>query len=146
MVPTPEPITLIAMSAAIASLFFGAIVISMLHDRRRAKAAAPDFVGGFFHTGLNEKSAEAGERLRESLVLMARREAPAARKDGRLAQAEQDVAEQLRVVRRRDAAKQLDRRVQIDGASEQRLAHGVYFYTYVLSEATAAHSLFGLAN
>lgn len=34
MVPTPEPITLIAMSAAIASLFFGAIVISILHDRR----------------------------------------------------------------------------------------------------------------
>ena len=34
MVPTPEPITLIAMSAAIASLFFGAIVISLLHDRR----------------------------------------------------------------------------------------------------------------
>lgn len=34
MVPTPEPITLIAMSSAIASLFFGAIVISILHDRR----------------------------------------------------------------------------------------------------------------
>jgi len=67
---------------------------NIAHDRRRAKAAAPDFVGGFFHTGLNEKSAEAGERLRESLVLMARREAPAARKDGRLAQAEQD-AERL---------------------------------------------------
>ncbi|WP_245851004.1 twin-arginine translocase subunit TatC [Brachybacterium vulturis] len=34
MVPTPEPVTLIAMSAAIASLFFGAIVIALLHDRR----------------------------------------------------------------------------------------------------------------
>lgn len=39
MVPTPEPITLIAMSAAIASLFFGAIVIALLHDRRRAKTS-----------------------------------------------------------------------------------------------------------
>ncbi|MGO1201442.1 MAG: twin-arginine translocase subunit TatC, partial [Dermabacteraceae bacterium] len=37
MVPTPEPVTLIVMSAAIASLFFGAIVISLLHDRRTAK-------------------------------------------------------------------------------------------------------------
>lgn len=34
MVPTPEPFTLIAMSGAIASLFFGAIVIALLHDRR----------------------------------------------------------------------------------------------------------------
>lgn len=42
MVPTPEPITLIAMSAAIASLFFGAIVISMLHDRRRAKRSGDE--------------------------------------------------------------------------------------------------------
>ncbi len=37
MVPTPEPITLIAMSAAIASLFFGAILIAILHDRRADK-------------------------------------------------------------------------------------------------------------
>src|SRR5699024_311426 len=37
MVPTPEPITLIAMSAAIASLFFGAIVIALIHDRRTAR-------------------------------------------------------------------------------------------------------------
>lgn len=37
MVPTPEPITLIAMSAAIASLFFGAILIALAHDRRVAK-------------------------------------------------------------------------------------------------------------
>lgn len=37
MVPTPEPITLIAMSAAIASLFFGAIVIALIHDRRQAR-------------------------------------------------------------------------------------------------------------
>ncbi|WP_270407740.1 twin-arginine translocase subunit TatC [Brachybacterium paraconglomeratum] len=42
MVPTPEPITLIAMSAAIASLFFGAIVISMLHDRRQAKRSGDE--------------------------------------------------------------------------------------------------------
>lgn len=42
MVPTPEPITLIAMSATIASLFFGAIVISMLHDRRRAKRSGDE--------------------------------------------------------------------------------------------------------
>lgn len=34
MVPTPEPITLIAMSTAMSSLFFGAIVIALLHDRR----------------------------------------------------------------------------------------------------------------
>ena len=38
MVPTPEPITLIAMSAAIASLFFGAIVIALIHDRRQARS------------------------------------------------------------------------------------------------------------
>ncbi len=37
MVPTPEPITLIAMSASIASLFFGAIVIALIHDRRAAR-------------------------------------------------------------------------------------------------------------
>lgn len=36
MVPTPEPVTLIAMSAAIASLFFGAIVIALIHDKRQA--------------------------------------------------------------------------------------------------------------
>ncbi|MGP9536948.1 twin-arginine translocase subunit TatC [Brachybacterium sp. AOP43-C2-M15] len=42
MVPTPEPFTLIAMSAAIASLFFGAIVISLLHDRRVDKAAGDE--------------------------------------------------------------------------------------------------------
>ena len=47
---------------------------NVAHDRRKAKADAPDFIGGFFHTGLNEKGAQAGERLRESLVLMARRE------------------------------------------------------------------------
>src|SRR5699024_3014164 len=40
MVPTPEPITLIAMSAAIASLFFGAIVIALIHDRRTARRTA----------------------------------------------------------------------------------------------------------
>ncbi|OFT52257.1 preprotein translocase subunit TatA [Brachybacterium sp. HMSC06H03] len=42
MVPTPEPITLIAMSAAIASLFFGAIVIALLHDRRQAKRSGDE--------------------------------------------------------------------------------------------------------
>ncbi|WP_422117579.1 twin-arginine translocase subunit TatC [Brachybacterium sp. UNK5269] len=42
MVPTPEPITLIAMSAAISSLFFGAIVIALLHDRRRARTSGDD--------------------------------------------------------------------------------------------------------
>lgn len=42
MVPTPEPITLIAMSAAIASLFFGAIVISLLHDKRVAERTGED--------------------------------------------------------------------------------------------------------
>ena len=35
MVPTPEPITLIVMSSAIASLFFAAIVIALIHDRRK---------------------------------------------------------------------------------------------------------------
>jgi sec-independent protein translocase protein TatC len=45
MVPTPEPITLIAMSAAIASLFFGAIVISLLHDRRRARKEGDEGLG-----------------------------------------------------------------------------------------------------
>ncbi|MDN5685155.1 MAG: twin-arginine translocase subunit TatC [Brachybacterium sp.] len=34
MVPTPEPFTLLAMSAVIASLFFAAIVIAMIHDKR----------------------------------------------------------------------------------------------------------------
>ncbi|MEE1651124.1 twin-arginine translocase subunit TatC [Brachybacterium sp. J144] len=34
MVPTPEPFTLLAMSAAVASLFFGAIVIALIHDKR----------------------------------------------------------------------------------------------------------------
>ena len=37
-------------------------------------------------------------------------------------------AEELGVVRRRDATQQLDRRVEVDGAGEQRLAHGVDFY------------------
>lgn len=45
MVPTPEPITLIVMSAAIASLFFGAIVIALLHDRRRAKRSGDEDLG-----------------------------------------------------------------------------------------------------
>lgn len=39
MVPTPEPVTLIAMSAAIASLFFGAVAIAIVHDRRVDKKA-----------------------------------------------------------------------------------------------------------
>ncbi|WP_304502105.1 twin-arginine translocase subunit TatC [Brachybacterium sp. FME24] len=34
MVPTPEPITLLAMSGAMASLFFSAIVVALIHDRR----------------------------------------------------------------------------------------------------------------
>lgn len=42
MVPTPEPITLIAMSAAIASLFFGAIVIALIHDRRKASRSGDE--------------------------------------------------------------------------------------------------------
>lgn len=42
MVPTPEPITLIAMSAAIASLFFGAIVIALIHDKRQARRSGDD--------------------------------------------------------------------------------------------------------
>ncbi|HEX7349675.1 twin-arginine translocase subunit TatC [Brachybacterium sp.] len=42
MVPTPEPITLIAMSAAIASLFFGAIVIALIHDRRVARRSGDE--------------------------------------------------------------------------------------------------------
>ena len=67
---------------------------NVAHDRRKAKESAEPFRGGFFHTGLNDKGAEAGERLRESLVLMARHEAPAARRNGRLAQAAQD-AERL---------------------------------------------------
>lgn len=37
MVPTPEPITLIVMASAISSLFFGAIVIALLNDRRRGE-------------------------------------------------------------------------------------------------------------
>ncbi|WP_114854801.1 twin-arginine translocase subunit TatC [Brachybacterium sp. YJGR34] len=35
MVPTPEPITLVVMASAIAGLFFGAIVIAMIHDKRK---------------------------------------------------------------------------------------------------------------
>ena len=42
MVPTPEPVTLIAMSAAIASLFFGAIVIALIHDKRQARSSGDD--------------------------------------------------------------------------------------------------------
>ena len=38
MVPTPEPITLIVMASAIAGLFFGAIAIAMIHDRRKGTA------------------------------------------------------------------------------------------------------------
>lgn len=45
MVPTPEPITLIAMSAAISALFFGAIVIAILHDRRQAKRSGDEGLG-----------------------------------------------------------------------------------------------------
>lgn len=39
MVPTPEPFTLIGMSAAISSLFFAAVFISMFNDKRRDKKA-----------------------------------------------------------------------------------------------------------
>ena len=42
MVPTPEPVTLIVMSSAIAALFFGAIVIALLHDRRVAAKQGED--------------------------------------------------------------------------------------------------------
>ena len=42
MVPTPEPVTLIAMSAAIASLFFGAIVIALIHDKRQARRSGDE--------------------------------------------------------------------------------------------------------
>ena len=45
MVPTPEPITLIAMSAAISALFFGAIVIALLHDRRQDKRSGDEGLG-----------------------------------------------------------------------------------------------------
>ena len=45
MVPTPEPITLIAMSAAISALFFGAIVIAILHDRRLDKRSGDEDLG-----------------------------------------------------------------------------------------------------
>ncbi|MFC7374490.1 twin-arginine translocase subunit TatC [Brachybacterium sp. GCM10030267] len=42
MVPTPEPFTLIAMSLAIASLFFGAVAIAILHDRRQDKRSGDE--------------------------------------------------------------------------------------------------------
>ena len=42
MVPTPEPVTLIGMSAAISSLFFAAVGISILNDRRNAKKAGDE--------------------------------------------------------------------------------------------------------
>ncbi|MBE9404630.1 twin-arginine translocase subunit TatC [Brachybacterium sp. Marseille-Q2903] len=40
MVPTPEPFTLIGMSAAISSLFFAAVFISIWNDKRRDKKEA----------------------------------------------------------------------------------------------------------
>lgn len=42
MVPTPEPVTLIGMSAAISSLFFAAVGISIWNDRRNAKKAGDE--------------------------------------------------------------------------------------------------------
>ena len=42
MVPTPEPITLIGMSAAISSLFFAAVGISIWNDRRRDRREGTD--------------------------------------------------------------------------------------------------------
>lgn len=42
MVPTPEPVTLIAMSAAISSLFFAAVGISLWHDRRHPQVGIDD--------------------------------------------------------------------------------------------------------
>ena len=42
MVPTPEPVTLIGMSAAISSLFFAAVGISIWNDRRRDKLAGDE--------------------------------------------------------------------------------------------------------
>lgn len=39
MVPTPEPFTLIGMSAAISSLFFAAVFISIYNDKKRDKKA-----------------------------------------------------------------------------------------------------------
>lgn len=40
MVPTPEPVTLIGMSTAISSLFFAAVAVAMVHDKRKAKRDA----------------------------------------------------------------------------------------------------------
>lgn len=42
MVPTPEPVTLIGMSAGISSLFFAAVGISILHDRRHPQPGEDD--------------------------------------------------------------------------------------------------------
>src|SRR5699024_2659017 len=42
MFPTPEPVTLIGMSAAISSLFFAAVGISIWNDRRRDKLAGDE--------------------------------------------------------------------------------------------------------
>lgn len=42
MVPTPEPVTLIGMSAAISSLFFAAVGVSLWNDRRRAKLSGDE--------------------------------------------------------------------------------------------------------
>ncbi len=42
MVPTPDPVTLIGMSSAISSLFFAAVVISIIHDKRHPRPGEDD--------------------------------------------------------------------------------------------------------
>jgi sec-independent protein translocase protein TatC len=42
MVPTPEPFTLLAMSGAMASLFFAAILVAIIHDRRKGITGEED--------------------------------------------------------------------------------------------------------
>lgn len=62
MVPTPDPFTLIGMSAAICSLFFGAVIISMLNDRRRAKREAKQDSADLDRASTLEELEEAAER------------------------------------------------------------------------------------
>lgn len=63
MVPTPDPITLIGMSMAIASLFFAAVAISMYNDRRRAKKqAAQETTGDMYRASSLEELDQAAER------------------------------------------------------------------------------------
>ncbi|MGY5764553.1 twin-arginine translocase subunit TatC [Brachybacterium sp. DNPG3] len=65
MVPTPDPVTLIGMSSAISSLFFAAVVISIIHDKRHPRPGEDDDLDDETASTIDDEveSIDAPERL-----------------------------------------------------------------------------------